>query len=364
MRASRGTDKSSSDRHERMQNLDKSGSHTDGAAGQDGEGLQSKLQSRLRRGIIDQFGPDDAERFQPILHYVVSEIVKLTPEASEADFDRNEDALKEREKKLKNREQLFDQRKELFEKERESILNQQREAFKKEQKDLQQLTDKYHAQNWGLQERNRSFEIERAKFETDRQKLNSEREEMKTDREQVNKNKNENLRVVGELEKTRELAIMAEKDAKLEKEAGVKILADTIELQKKFWPDCLLKEEWNHWRDTIQQQANTDANAALLLAALHAYYAASRSDKPDLIFDALRRVGVCLYPQFAVEAERIARAFNETANVRFRLKVPKTGQPTDSIWMNFKPGVSSVTEVLSWAVFDFEGRISHRALVK
>ena len=407
-----------------MPNIDKSGSNTDGVDGQEGEDFQSMFQSMLQKRIIDQFGPDEAERFQPILPCVVSEIVKLIPphaedEASEARANRREEALKEREQKLNSQEGLVNRRKELIEKDR-ATLDQQTQALEKEQKNLQQkkdnytqqsfdleqaknqmendkvkfetarqqlnserektkveretiekdrkaiqqLTDKYHAQDRALQERNRLFEIEKAKFETGKQQLNSEREKTKAEREKVEKDYDENLRISGELEKKSELVIKAELDAKLKKEAGERILAGTIELQKKFWPDCFLLEEWNDWRDTIQQQANTDANAALLLAALHAYYAASRSDKLDLVFDALRRVGVCLYPQFAVEAERIAQAFNETANVRFRLKVPKTGQPTDSIWMNFKPGVSSVTEVLSWAVFDFEGRVSHRALVK
>jgi len=301
-------------------------------------------------------------------------LTKLIPEYFQLKISKAVDELDEREQKIGEREKEFDATdKEL--RDQQAELAEQKNAFKSANEGIQRrLRDeekrnsdqkmqiegelkKLEALRKQIEEKERTVEIREKRAESGLEQNKSEWEKIKAEREQNQKDAQENIDSLSALEK-------ACLEAKQEKESANKTLADTIELQKRFWPDCLLTQEWEIWRAKLQERALVDPNAAVLLAALHMCYAAAKTDKNDLMYEALWQTGAHLFPRFSGEAQRLAEAFNEMADRRFRLQLPKQGQPTDSIWMNFKPGLTTVSSVFSWAVFDSDGRLRHRANVK
>ena len=315
-------------------------------------GLGSKIPNELRlqlSKIIEEL------YFQRSTWTAIDEVLEQSKknEDLQKELDATSKGLREQEADLAQQKNAFKAAKEATERrlrEEEKRISDQKRESEGERTKLETLRK-------GIEERERDVKIREEGADSGLQQIKSDREKIRAEREQNQRDAQENSNRLSDLDN-------ATLEAKRQKEIADKTRAETIELQKRFWPDCLLTPEWENWRASIQERALVDSNAAVLLAALQMCYATAKTDKNDLMYEALSQTGAHLFPRFADQAERLTEAFNEMANRRYRLQLPKPGQPTDSTWMNFKPGLTTVSSVFSWAVFDSEGRIRHRANVK
>lgn len=150
---------------------------------------------------------------------------------------------------------------------------------------------------------------------------------------------------------------------------------ETQKLLCQSWPNFTPTNEWADFRSSLNKEAVIDSDAAMLLAAVHTFTAAFRSDQRTFLVDALRQIGHLYYKWLtkqafdenliAKKAEALCCVFNDNAEQRYHLKVAKPGQPTNSQWMNFKTGLATVELVMNWAVFDYgASQLHHKAIIQ
>lgn len=216
-----------------------------------------------------------------------------------------------------------------------------------------------------LKDRQHSLDEIEASLTSEKASLSNHRQEYEVE---WRRKKEEIDAQFAQAEQARQVATEKEAEANHKHEETQKLLCQS-------WPNFTPTNEWADFRSSLNKEAVVDSDAAMLLAAVHTFSAAFRSDQRTFLVDALRQIGHLYYKWLtkqifdenliAKKAEALCCVFNDNAEQRYHLKVAKPGQPTNSQWMNFKTGLATVELVTNWAVFDYgASQLHHKAIIQ
>ena len=143
-----------------------------------------------------------------------------------------------------------------------------------------------------------------------------------------------------------------------------RLAAEVTRWHGLVFPRFLTESDWIAWSSGLREQAEANAEVAMLLAQIHVFAAAfSNSQGRERIYEPLYQIGRAIYVMNkggssladSKQIEVLASALNDHSDGLFNIKVARIGLATNVSWMNFRPNTTQVSEVSSWAVFGENG---------